>query len=304
LDDLELRISKAARNVVPTPWPCINDIMDGGLGAGELGCILAPSGAGKSWFLAAIGAAAMMQGKKVIHYTFELSETYLGLRYDTIFTGIEPNKIRNHPDKVREAMAKINGQLIIKYFPARSVTINALRAHMERQKSLGIEPELVIIDYADLMNSAGKADDKTHMQTLVHEEIRGMCGEYKIPGWTASQTQRTAIGDDEIGAEKIGGSYGKVQTDDFVMSVSRKVADKQNSTARSHIIKNRLGPDGMTFPTIADLEHGEIEVFDENTPEGAKVKQMMQDGEKDVKKLLNQKFLDLQKKNPNMPDPA
>jgi len=45
-----------------------------------------------------IGANALRKGKKVVHYTLELNENYVGIRYDTIFTGIEPGKIPDNID--------------------------------------------------------------------------------------------------------------------------------------------------------------------------------------------------------------
>ena len=42
--------------------------------------------------------------------------------------------------------------------------------------------------------------------------------------------------------------YSKVMTD-FVMSMSRKVEDKIANTGRFHVIKNRFGIDGITYPS-------------------------------------------------------
>ena len=56
ITSLELRLEESARTTTETPWDVVNDIMDGGLGAGELGVIVAPAGIGKSWTLQAIGA--------------------------------------------------------------------------------------------------------------------------------------------------------------------------------------------------------------------------------------------------------
>ena len=43
----EERLSRSARDTLPTSWIAINDLMDGGLGNGELGIIVAPAGIGK-----------------------------------------------------------------------------------------------------------------------------------------------------------------------------------------------------------------------------------------------------------------
>ena len=62
--------------------------MDGGLGSGELGVVVAPAGIGKTWCLQSMGASAVKQGLNVVHYTLELNQNYVGLRYDTIFSGV------------------------------------------------------------------------------------------------------------------------------------------------------------------------------------------------------------------------
>ena len=68
LVSLEERLSKSARDVVEAGWNEIDDIMDGGLGGGELGVIVAPAGIGKSWALQCIGANGLKKGKTIVHY--------------------------------------------------------------------------------------------------------------------------------------------------------------------------------------------------------------------------------------------
>ena len=72
--------------------------MQGGLGAGELGVVVAPAGIGKSWVLSAMGAYALSKGLNVVHYTLELNEAYVGLRYDSIFSGVESQKLKYHKE--------------------------------------------------------------------------------------------------------------------------------------------------------------------------------------------------------------
>ena len=56
--DIELRLMKNARNTIATGWDAIDVLIGGGLAGGELGVVIAPSGIGKSWALATIGANA------------------------------------------------------------------------------------------------------------------------------------------------------------------------------------------------------------------------------------------------------
>jgi predicted ATP-dependent serine protease len=88
IEDYIKRVEEINRTTIPSAWECVNELMDGGLGPGELGVIVAPSGVGKTWVLCALGAAAVKAGRSVIHYSLELSEHYVGQRYDTVFTQI------------------------------------------------------------------------------------------------------------------------------------------------------------------------------------------------------------------------
>ena len=292
-NDIETRLSKMSRDTIPTPWACINELLDGGLGPGEMGCIIAPSGIGKSWVLRAIAAEALRRGKRVVDYTFELSENYVGLRYDSIFTGIESKEIKNNIHKVQDVISGIEGELFIKYFPTRTATVNHLSAHLNRMIQFGHKPDLVIIDYADLMKSTERSNARHEELGFIYEEIRGLLGELKIPGWTASQSQRSALQDDVVEADKIAGAYSKIFVADFVMSISRKLSDKVTNTARTHIIKNRFGGDGMTFPTTMDLSHGKIEIYNESSPEGVRLKAEMQKGVGTINSMLRKKLVDI-----------
>lgn len=288
--DVDKRLLEEVRHTMPVPWKCLNMVMDGGLASGELGVVAAPAGAGKSWMLAAIGAEAMRQGKKVLQFTLELNDLYCGTRYDTIFSGIEPQKHKENYDRIKKSVSEVPGEIIIKYYPSRTVNAHKLLAHIHQLSGTGYEPELVIIDYADLLRSNGRADARYLELGAIYEEIRSLAGELQIPCWTASQTQRSSIDVEVIQADKIAEAYGKIMIADFVMSLSRTLNDKQTNTARIHVIKNRFGPDGMTFPAKMDVLEGVIEVFDEQSTQGISARQAMNSADNLVKKMLHKRL--------------
>jgi len=80
---------------------------------------------------------------------------------------------------------------------------------------------------------------------------------------------------------------------DFIMSLSRKLNDKIGGTGRWHIIKNRFGPDGMTFPSKINTTNGNIQIFEPNSDIGKSVSENMK-GDTMVKKALAQKFKELE----------
>ena len=292
MTDVDKRMSVMARNTVKTNWTEVDTIMDGGLAGGELGIITACAGSGKSWVLAKIGAEAMKQGKNVVHFTLELNENYVGLRYDSCFTGIDFQNIRNNVDIVRKKIEQVPGKLFIKYFPIKTVSAHHLKMHTERIAMLGSKIDLIIVDYADILRPYQSERNSNSYSEAggIYEELRSVAGELQVPIWSASQSNRAAMDEDIIQANNISDSYRKIMTADFVMSLSRKVTDKVSNTARFHIIKNRFGPDGMTFPSRMNAGCGDIQIYAENSKDGMSVINEMGDSENLVKKALSNKW--------------
>ncbi len=290
--DVGSRYNIASRSTIATGWDVIDDLMDGGLAPGELGVVMAPAGIGKSWLLINIGANAVKAGKTVIHYTLELNENYVGQRYDSVITGIHAQNLKNYQSDIEDKMSSIRGDLVIKYYPTKSVGVMGLKAHIEKTIMLGQKPDLIVVDYADLLKVNVKKDKHEALEEL-YEELRGMAGEYGIPVWTASQAGRSSLEDDIIEADKIASSYGKVMVADFLMSLSRKVEDKLSGTGRGHVIKNRFGPDGITLPSKINTNNGQFQFFEPQTTQGKQTTQVMKTGENLVKQSLAQKFKEM-----------
>jgi replicative DNA helicase len=285
-------MSVMSRNTISTKWQVVDQIMDGGLAAGEMGIVTACAGSGKSWVLAKLGAEAMKQGKNVLHFTLELNENYVGLRYDACFTGIDFQNIRNNIGIVKDRIANVPGKLIIKYFPIKTVSAHNLKAHAERLAMLGTKIDMMVVDYADILRPFQSDRNANSYSEAggIYEELRAVAGELQIPIWTASQSNRAGMEEDVLTAMNISDSYRKIMTADFVLSVSRKTQDKQANTARFHIIKNRFGPDGLTFPARMNAGCGDIQLFDEGSREGAALINEMNQSENIVKKMMKSKW--------------
>ena len=288
-EDVEKRMSEMARDTIPTGWEVIDQVCDGGLAKGELAFIVAPAGSGKSWLLARLGAEAMKKGKNVVHFTLELNENYVGLRYDACFTGIDFQSIRKNIDVVKRKLSEVPGKLFIKYFPIKTIAPHNLKTHIERIQMLtGEKIDMAVVDYADLLRpmTAERNSNSYSEAGSVYEELRAVAGELQIPIWTASQSNRSSHEEEVIQAHNVADSYRKIMTGDLILSLSRKMEDKAASTARIHIMKNRFGADGLTFPTLFDSSNGNIQVFDPSTREGIEVQQKMSSAEDTVKNVL------------------
>ena len=265
--DVESRYREDNRITIPTPWPDINDLLQGGLGNGDFGLIFGNPGGGKSWSLVALGGYAVQMGFNVLHYTLELGEDYVGRRYDAFFTRIPVNKILENRDKVEEAVPQLEGELIIKEFPTGKATINTIESHIKKIISLGIQPDLIIIDYVDLLSSKRKSTDRKFEIDDIYTSTKGLARELNLPIWSVSQVNRAGSKDDVIEGDKAAGSYDKMMITDVAISLSRKKEDKVSNTGRFHIMKNRYGMDGVTFHLSADTSTGHFEITDAPDPD-------------------------------------
>ena len=132
IKDFEKRYIEDNRHPVPTPWKIINDLLQGGLGGGDYGLIYGGPGGGKSWALVAIGACALALGYKVIHYTLELGEDYVGKRYDACFTKISVSEVKDHKDQIKEFISKFENNLIIKEYPPKGASLTTIKSHIQK----------------------------------------------------------------------------------------------------------------------------------------------------------------------------
>ena len=263
--DTESRYREEERVPIPTPWDEINNLLQGGLGEGDFGLIFGNPGGGKSWSLVALGAYAVQAGFNVIHYTLELGEGYVGRRYDSFFTRIPVNKIIKHKDKVEEITSMLPGELIIKEYPMGKASISTIESHIKKCIDLDFKPDLVIIDYVDLLSSRRKNKERKEEIDDIYTSTKGLARELKLPIWSVSQVNRAGAKDNIIEGDKAAGSYDKMMIADFALSLSRQKKDKVNGTGRFHIMKNRYGMDGMTFNAKVDTSTGHIEILNELT---------------------------------------
>ena len=261
--DIESRYRENSRETVPTPWPRINDLLQGGLGNGDFGLIFGNPGGGKSWSLVSLGGHAVKMGYTVLHYTLELGEDYVGKRYDAFFTKIPVNKVDAHKDQVAELIPQLPGKLIIKEYPTGKATVSTIESHISKATSMGSKPDLVIIDYVDLLSSRKTNRERKDEIDDIYTSTKGLARQLDIPIWSVSQVNRAGANDNVIQGDKAAGSYDKIMITDFCMSLSRKKEDKVNNTGRFHLMKNRYGMDGITFGIEADTSTGHFVVKDE-----------------------------------------
>lgn len=261
IKDFELRYEIKTRNPISTGWEKIDKLTRNGLGIGELGVVIAPTGAGKSMALAHLGAHAIKAGKNVVHYTLELSESITGQRYDSCISQVPLSTLFHRKEEVLEAIGDLDGTLIIKEYPTKTATPNVLKTHIEKLKKRNHKIDMIIVDYADLLRPCTHYKEKRNELESIYENLRALAQEYRCPVWTASQTNRSGLNAEVVTMESISEAFNKCFVADFICSISRTIRDKNANTARMFVAKNRNGPDGLVFPMYIDTSTVQLKVL-------------------------------------------
>lgn len=301
LVDFEKRFQIKSRNPVTMGWEEIDGICKGGLGSGELGVVIAPTGAGKSMVLVHLGTEALKLGKTVIHYTLELADSVVASRYDSCLTGIEIRDLYTFKEQIFDSVQNLAGKLIVKEYPTKSASTNTLKLHLEKLKMRGIQPDMIIVDYGDLLKPISSQREKRQELETIYEELRGIAQENNCPVWTASQTNRSGLNAEVITMESISEAFNKCFVADFICSVSRTIEDKASNGGRIFVAKNRNGPDGLVFPIYMDTASVKIKVLQSN---GESASDIIIKSSKEQEDNLKKKYSKFKKKSKTeiMPD--
>lgn len=260
LDQFEKLFQADAIDHRTTGFPRLDRILNnGGPSPKEVVCWLAPTNTGKSILLINNAVASLKginrdgeSGQDVLLVTFELDTIKTALRCLSTTTGIAQDQVGNNQDYIRRVINSIKDtykkRLLIYEFPPDECSVDHIYALIDNLKRKeGWKPDVVILDYLDLMvsrNAAYNKDDYTR-QKHVATEIRGLAKNENVLVFTATQTNRSGgEGGEPIDLSKTAESYGKQFALDYVISLNQSLEDKLEKPPRIrfYVAKNRNGP--------------------------------------------------------------
>ncbi|MDR1363984.1 MAG: AAA family ATPase [Spirochaetaceae bacterium] len=130
-----------------SPVRLLEKVIEGGLKAGEIGVLAAPKGIGKTSVLVQIALDKLLQGKKVIHISFNQHASYVQTWYENLFEEIAKKKqLENERDVADELIRN----RVLMNFNQESVNSDVIRRSL---KSMiiegGFKADSIIIDGFD-----------------------------------------------------------------------------------------------------------------------------------------------------------
>jgi replicative DNA helicase len=237
---------KKSEHKMKTVFPTFNKNLEGGLCAKELAIVVAPPGTGKSLYLVNQGARSLLEGRNVLYISCEMSEDKIGNRFDSVLTLLKNSKLKEPSTqlKLHERLSTIKertqGRLFIKEYPTATANVNNIRALLVQLRlHKDFVPDLIIVDYLELLRPNRIIDAEYMAQQRIAEELRGLAVEQKCLVWTASQTNRQARKVAIITDAELGDSYGKIRPADWVISLNQTQEEYDNGSMRVFVLKAR-----------------------------------------------------------------
>lgn len=250
--DVEKRFEADHRQVIPTKHEELNKLIGGGLGRGELGIILGGSGVGKSQLACDFVGFPVSQGYNGVYYTMELRDTVIGQRVDANITGIDVDDLISRKSDVLEIIKNVPGKLIIKEYPPKRATVTTLERHLEKLIMSDIYPDIVIVDYGDLLLGQSPNGEIRHNLGNIFEDLRGMAKVYNVAVWALTQSNRQGSQVAVLTMDYIAEAFNKVFCADVVLGLSK---------SNLFLSKNRNGPTGDILPILMNTANTNITVF-------------------------------------------
>ena len=241
------------RHPLPTGIVGIDNLLKGGLGIGELGVVLAPTGTGKTTLLTKFANTAFNLGYNVVQIFFEDNPGNIKRKHYTIWSDIAPDEQPEFKDevmkKVTDAQARSKGSLKLLKLASDNVTISEIKNKLRKLNSENENKvDLLIIDYVDCI-SADKSTNGEEWkgEGSVMRSLESMTTEFNMAIWTATQGNRESISSEVVTGDQMGGSIKKAQIAHVILSIGKTLEQKEHNLATLTLLKSRIGKDGVVF---------------------------------------------------------
>lgn len=277
------QIAAAGLDYFPIGIDRIDRAMNGGLHFGELEVPLAYSGIGKTFYCVQRGFAAARMRRRVLHFVLEGGRSKTEDRYEarfseSLYSAVRVGSFDSHVAMIlRREYDAMRHCLIVRGFADKEtvwrITIDDIIAELsDLRRSFGWVPELIVVDYGDLVHAEGK-DEKERQRNgfrqlhALSERTDAYRGHRGYAVSAPSQAVRPGEGDDTrehiLKARDVADSYDKVRIADAIVSLNRTEDEKKAQRARVALVKYRDDEDGIVVKVRTDYPRGTFCVIGE-----------------------------------------
>ena len=237
----------------------LDDVLRGGVGAGELLVLLAPPARGKTSFLWEMSTAAARQGRNVLGVTLEISTKKCVRRVDQSLTKLTADELIMCRSVVKQARAQLAGNLWIKDWSYKGVTTDDIGALVRRMRKNGDTVDFLMVDYLELVRpSVYNRNSERHNYARVVQDMRALAVELQIPIISAWQVNRAGSDNWLLSERDISECWDVIKIADIILGLNQAPQDKAERLMRVNVIKQREGTARPQVNLYCDLERMDI----------------------------------------------
>ena len=248
--------------------------------------------AGKSIMLGNTASSAVKAKKNTVVITLEMSEEIYASRTSAQLARIPIRELKDEGPTLKQFCTEFirdnDNRLMIKEFPNNSIKVAGIRNYLnELKKRKNFTPDIIIVDYLNLLVSKNPTGQSYTDIKSVTEELRTLSYIYNCPVVTATQLGREAFNQENPGIETTSESIGTAQTADVQIAVYSTEDDRANGMLNIGIQKNRYGDNYGTKTLSIDWDTLHVEQFqedDDDEDEGS-IENYINDAESSLRSL-------------------
>lgn len=265
VDNLDAVLSPEHRTPIPTGVEVLDDLLEGGLGKGEVGLIIGPSGFGKTSLTTSLATEAAVyacetnnyHGYRVLQIVTEDKPQQIQRKHIAKIVGIE-SKDLHKPENINQVKDRImkfpsfeawKENLRIKRVRTGETSVNDIKRIIQKLTNKGFKPDMVVIDYFEALNhNIHKGIQNEYLREAQSmRQLEAMAQDYNIAVWVPSQGTKDSADCEVVTMSKNGGAVQKTQIAHVVISIARTEEDKKNNKATIALLKNRSGMSGAVL---------------------------------------------------------
>jgi len=260
----------ATERLIGTGIPSIDSKFTRGLCRTDFVVILGGYKGKKSWACIHLGMMGLLQGRKVLHITHELSKEDTEMRYDMMLGGMTSERIAKLEDveietpldngdlgpkewiecktvadfkevgRTRKKVGRLGGDLIIQKYNMGTCTMGEIIRYLDYLEAFhGFAPDILINDYVEKMKiGAGERRDRINEMYL---QMKGIADERKLMSVTVSQATREALRNQRLKQDDFAEDIRKLGNADIVYAVSQNEAMVAQNRMLWWVLANRHG---------------------------------------------------------------
>ncbi len=248
LEDIDKHAKEltAVYNPIPTSWNFFDEKTEGGLFPKTLTVFAGQVNVGKSIVLGNLASNMLLADKNVLLISLEMSEFMYAKRISAQLTQIPHNDLKLYTDEltsqIKHLKQKLQSKLVIKEYAPKTVTVRHIDSYITKLKRKGFNPDIIIIDYINLIHPVGKNLNSYAEVKEIAEHLRALSFKYNLPIVSATQLNRGSFNTSSPGMEGIAESIGLAATCDVICSLWQEEEDKELGIINMGMQKNRFGP--------------------------------------------------------------